>query len=238
MVSFQKAVDCGVDLIELDVQSTADGEIVVFHDPAVDRTTNGRGNLAGMRFADLRNLDAGWQFSPPAFPFRGRGITVPSLEEVLSRFPDVGFTVEIKSSPHAFFLPNLMSILRRNSPERIIVAAEDHPPLARIRKEMPDLATNFSRPEVRWFYFLAKMHLAFFFRSPGTVFQVPVYAKGDERGGLRVVTRGFIQAAHAQGRAVQVWTINDPARMRDLIDLGVDGLTTDRPDILNHVRGA
>lgn len=240
MASFQKAAETGVDLIELDVQSTSDGQIVVLHDSSVDRTTDGAGEISHMTYETARRLDAGFRFAArggdgAAYPFRGKDVQIPLLEEVLASFPDMGFTVEIKSSPHPKFFENLAAIVRSHAPNRVIIASEAHEPLETIRKFLPGVPTNLSRPEVRRFYFMAKFGIAALFRSAGSVFQVPIYAGGESREGLRVVTKGFLRAAHRGGRTVQVWTINDPGEMNEIIDLGVDGITTDRPDRLNEV---
>lgn len=236
MVSFQKAADLGVDLIELDVQSTSDGKIVVLHDPTVDRTTDGSGPIAVMTYADAGRFDAGFRYGAPSFPFRDRGIRIPLLEDVLDSFSNIGFTIELKHSPHPKFFEHLAAVVRTHALHRTIIASEDHGSLKTMRRLLPEVPTNLSRQEVRRFYFMAKLGVSFFFRSPGGVFQVPVYAGGDgDPRGLRVVTRGFVRAAHRSGRPVQVWTINDPVEQGELISLGVDGITTDRPDILNRV---
>lgn len=235
MVSFQKAVDIGVDCIELDVQSTADGRIVVLHDETVDRTTNGTGRIVDLSWDRVRGLDAGFHFGAADSPFRGKGVGVPLLEEVLDAYPDMVFTVEIKPSTHPAFIETLCSIIRSKSPDRLIVAAEDLNLIKSARQKLPRIPTNFSRPEVRAFYFLAHLHLGAFFISTGSVFQVPCVNRVARGFNLRVVTPRFISAAHDRGFPVQVWTINDPDKMRALIKLGVDGITTDRPDILNDV---
>ncbi len=240
MASFQKAAELGVDLIELDVQATSDGQIVVLHDSSVDRTTDGDGVISQMTYEAARRLDAGFRFAErvgaaTTYPFRGTNIRIPLLEEVLTAFPNMGFTVEIKFSPHPKFFENLAAIVRSHAHDRVVVASESHQPLELIRKIIPDVPTNLSRPEVRRFYFMAKFGFSTLFRSAGRVFQVPIYAGGESREGLRVVTKGFLRDAHRTGRPVQVWTVNDPGEMTEVIELGVDGITTDRPDQLNEV---
>lgn len=197
--------------------------------------------MAGLTWDRLRTLDAGFRFTPDAgrtFPFRGQSIRVPLLEEVFTSFPNTAFTVEIKPSPHPDFLQTLAAILQIHAPSRTVIACETHRELAAIRRLVPGIPTNLSRPEVREFYFLSKVFLGSCLTSPGRVFQVPVYAGGEDRTGLRVVTRGFVRAAHRTGRPVQVWTVNDPSDIRELLVLGVDGVTTDRPDVLNEVLSA
>ncbi len=230
-----RGVAAGIDLAEIDVQATADGRIVLLHDESVDRTTNGRGLIERMRYEDAAKLDAGFRFGPPDFPFRGRGVRIPLLEEVFQVFPSLGFTIEIKPSSHPEFIRNLASIVRAHNPGRVIVASDAADPLNAFRSILPDVPINCPRIEVQRFYFLAKIGLGSLVRLRGNVFQVPVFSGGDGRSGVRVVTRRFLEAAHRAGRPVQVWTVNDPAEMRRLMDIGVDGLTTDRPDVLHDI---
>lgn len=234
--SFQKAVEIGVDLIELDVQATSDGQIVVLHDPTVDRTTDGCGEIASLSFEQMKRLDAGYRFGEPAFGFRGKGVRIPLLEEVLEAFPKTGFTIEIKPSPHPLFLDRLASIVKAKAKDRAIFASDEAGPLDVLRKVLPEVPTNLYRSEVRQFYLMSKLGLACFFRAHGArVFQVPVSNPVNDWLELRVVTRRFVRHAHRLNLPVQVWTINDPREMRDLIAIGVDGITTDRPDTLNDV---
>ncbi|OGH56630.1 MAG: hypothetical protein A3G34_09205 [Candidatus Lindowbacteria bacterium RIFCSPLOWO2_12_FULL_62_27] len=235
MASIRKALDLGVDLVELDVRATADGRIVALHDETVDRTTDGRGDISRMPYEAVLELDAGYRFASPAFPFRGRGVRIPLLEEIFEAFPAARFTVEIKSPTHPGFLETLAAMVLRQAKDRVILASDPMRPLEQIRRRLPGVPTNLSRPEVRQFYCMEKIFLSRLFRSTGIVFQVPVYSGGDNRRGLHVVTRRFVRAAHNTGRPVQVWTVNDPDEMRRLLALDVDGLVTDRPDLLNEV---
>ena len=237
MPSFQKAVDIGVDLIELDVQSTIDGRIVVLHDPGVDRTTDGRGVISRMTCDEAKRLDAGYAFGGPLHPFRGKGIRIPLLEEVLDAFPNTGFTIEIKPSPHPKFYETLAAIVKAKARDRAIIASENSKPIDIIRRILPGVPTNLSRAEVRRFYWMSHTGMSGLFRSPGRVFQVPVRNPINPWIDLRVVTRKFLRHAHKLWRPVQVWTVNDPEEMRELVAMGVDGITTDRPDLLNAVLG-
>lgn len=235
LIAFRKAVEIGVDLIELDVRSTSDGKIVVLHDPTVDRTTDGTGPVKSMRYEDLRKLDAAAHFGAPEYPFRDRNIRIPLLEEVLDSFPQMDFTIEVKSMAHPNFIGALTQVIRSAARDRIIVASEDHRPLSLIRKALPGVCTSLSRREIRRFFFMSKLGLRSWFRSPGSLLQIPLVSDFENNRGLRLVTAPFIRAAHKTGRPVHVWTINDPDEMRRLIRLGVDGITTDRPDLLNLI---
>lgn len=239
--SIQKAIDIGVDLVEIDVQSTADGRIVLMHDDTVNRTTDGKGAVSRLTFAQLAKFDAGFRFVKPHHlrkahhPWRGKGVRVPLLEDVLTSFPDAGFTIEIKTSPHRDFVRNFIAILDAYGRDRVIVASDALPPLRAVRTRLPHVLTNCARPEIQRFYFLCKLGLSRIARIRGNVLQVPIFAGGDRRAGPRVVTRDFVRSAHLSGKPVQVWTVNKAAEMKSLIELGVDGITTDRPDVLNQV---
>lgn len=245
MAGFRRAAAIGVDVLELDVRLTRDGEVVVLHDASVDRTTDWRGPapgwVAGLTFAQLADLDAGHAFTPDGgltFPFRGRGVRIPRLAEVLEAFPDHLVTVELKRGTPPEVVDRTIAIVRERAAARVIMASEEHALLQAVRRRAPELVTSFSGREVRDFYLLSRVCLATLLcRSPGRVLQMPLWSDHDRDRGLRLVQPGLLCAAHAQGRLVHVWTVNDPATMRELIDLGVDGITTDRPDLLVEVLG-
>lgn len=238
LASFELATELGVDVLEMDVRVTADGHVVVIHDETVDRTTSGRGNVHDLTLDQVQALDAGHHFTPDegkSFPRRGQGVRVPLLREVLAAFPEHLFTVELKGSPDPEYVEKVLAIVEELAPERAIVASFALSLLRRVRRLAPQVPTNLAISEIRRFFLLSKLRLAWLVRSPGRVLQVPTHSNHDEGTGLRVVTRGFVRAAHRGGRSVQVWTINDPDEMRELITMGVDGITTDRPDLLNEV---
>lgn len=240
---FRRAVEVGVDVLELDVRLSRDGEVVVLHDATVDRTTDwagpGPGVAADLTWAELAALDAGHAFTPDGgrtFPYRGRGVGIPRLADVLEAFPDHLVTVELKRGTPLEVVARAVALVRERAPERVIVASEEHALLRAARRLAPELVTSFSGREVRDLYLLARVGLArLLFRSPARVIQMPLWSDHDRDRGLRLVFPGLLRAAHAQGRVVHVWTINDPDVMRALLDLGVDGITTDRPDVLAAV---
>ncbi len=234
MLSFREAVErWAVDMIELDVRLTVDGECVVIHDETVDRTTDGTGPVAGMTRAELQKLDAGHRFldgdGEPAF--RGRGITVPTLDEVLAAFPDTRFTVEIKTGTVQEALDAI--IRRHDASQRVIIAGMDHHEQARFRDY--DGARSAPTRTVRAFYILHRLHLAGLWPRGADVFQVPELIPYDanegDPGSYRLVTPRFVRDAAVRGVPVHVWTVNDPGAMRRLLEWGVDGLITDRPDV-------
>jgi len=239
LAAFSLGAELGVDIMELDIRATSDGEIVVLHDSSIDRTTDGTGEVAELSWEQLSTFDAGYRFTPDdgaSHPFRGQGIRVPRLQDVLNAFPEHAFTVELKPSPLRDFVARAVAVLRDRAPTRTILASAEHGLLRAARREAPEMVSSSSGAEVRNFALLTKVGLGGLYRrSPGRVFQAPPTSGGDVRTGVSVVTPYFVRAAHRGGRCVQVWTINDPDEMRAFIAMGVDGITTDRPDVLNDV---
>lgn len=245
LAGFGRARTAGIDMVELDVQLSQDGEVVVVHDPTVDRTTDwagpGPGRVAALPYAELARLDAGHAFTPDGgqtFPYRGAGARIPRLEEALEAFPDLLFTIELKTA-HPELVARTAAIVRRGAPGRAVLASSEHAALRAVRREAPELVTSFSGREVRDFYLLSCVGLAgLLFRSPASVIQAPQWSDHERGRGLQLITPRLLRAAHASGRALHVWTVNEVEAMRALIALGVDGITTDRPDLLAEALGA
>jgi glycerophosphoryl diester phosphodiesterase len=224
MPSFRLAVErWAVDMIELDVRASADGHCVVIHDETVDRTTNGTGRVAEKTMTELRELDAGYRFADQdgGRPFRDRDIRVPTLEEVLEAFPDTRFTVELKIGTAE--APMFETIRRLDAADRVVAAGMD--PADRSMFGEYRGAISGSSRHVRSFLILHRLHLARLWPRSADVFQVP-----EERSGLRIVTPRFVHDAARRGVPVHVWTVNEMEDMDRLLDWGVDGLITDRPD--------
>ena len=232
--SFRLAVEAGAGGLELDVHMTLDGEIVVIHDPTVDRTTNGSGAVARMTLDGIRGLDAGYRFSPDGgstYPYRGRGLRVPTLAEVYEEFPDSPVNIEIKEAQPGVEEAVLEVIREAGAVGRTLVASNRHGVVRRFRRISGGrILTAASRREIARFYLLSRLRLERLYRPAYDALQVPL----DHRG-TRVVTPRFLEAAHARGVRVDVWTINDPDEMRRLLDLGADGVMTDRPEELAGV---
>ncbi|MEA2625619.1 MAG: glycerophosphoryl diester phosphodiesterase, partial [Candidatus Binatota bacterium] len=123
LASFQRALDDGAEILELDVHATRDGEVVVIHDPTVDRTTDGHGAVRDLTLADLGRLDAGHAFlRDGGFPFRGSGIRVPTLAEVIDEFPTVPLNVEIKQREPEIEAVVAALVARRGAMKRVMLA--------------------------------------------------------------------------------------------------------------------
>jgi len=232
--AFRGAIELGCSHVETDVRMTRDGELVVFHDEALERTTNGTGRVSAHTLAQLRRLDAGYRFSPDgaSFPRRGQGVVIPTLAELVALSPSVRFNVEIKERG-PFELPRaLLGFIEQHGiAGRIVVAAERYELMSEFRRlSQGRIATSASRRECLQFWLASRLHLTGFLRLPYQALQIPVRA-----GNLTVVTPTLLDAAHREGLAVHVWTIDERAEMLRLLALGVDGLMSDRPDRLRQV---
>ena len=230
LFAFEQATALGVDVLEMDVHATTDGVIVVSHDETVDRLTDGRGLIKEMTLEELQTLDAGyrWNKDPAAsYPYRGMGLTIPTLEAVFTAFPDVPLNVEIKQREPAI-VSSLCALIREYGRQDSILIASFHPEtMLDFRRQCPEVATSATEPEIRPFYVLNRVFLDAVYRPPAEAFQVPEYS-----GGLHVVTERFVRGAHHHNLHVHVWTVDETDDMQRLLRLGVDGIITDRPDRL------
>lgn len=214
------------DMIELDVRATSDGHCVVIHDATVDRTTNGSGRVDHMTLGELQALDAAYHFSPDggrSFPLRGQGIRVPTIREVFGALPEMRMTIELKSADAQ--LPLFAAAREFDAIDRVIAAGERN--AYRTSFDRWPGAKSASLEEAMPFFVLHKLFVARFGRVPADVAQTcEVYH------GRRILTPRLVRDFHRAGVLVHVWTVNDLADMERLLDWGVDGLVTDRPDRL------
>jgi glycerophosphoryl diester phosphodiesterase len=228
---FREGLRVGAGVLELDVHTTADGHVVVIHDPAVDRTTDGTGEVREMPLAEIKRLDAGYRFTRDeggTFPFRGQGLRIPTLEEVYDEFTEVPINVEIKGERPGIEEAVWRIIEEAGAEDRALVVSENTPTIRRFREVSGGrVATASSSAEMISFYLLSRLGLSRSARPRYQALQGP-----ETYHGLRIVTPGFIRAAHELGLRVDVWTIDSEADMRRLLGYGVDGIMTDRPDVL------
>ncbi len=252
LYAMRSALASGATAIELDVHATADGELVVCHDATVDRTTNGTGAIAAMTLAELRRLDNAYWFVPGAdattgrapcdYPFRGRApedpdFRIPTLREVLEQFPGVLLNLDVKQTaprvqPYEEALARLLAEFERR--DDVIVASFCDDATARFAACAPDVPTSAGMAATAEFWRAVQAGdpvptIAAAPRRP-VAFQVP-----EMYGQIKVVDRRFVDAAHAAGVAVHVWTVDDEASMRRLLSAGVDGIITDVPTVLGRV---
>jgi glycerophosphoryl diester phosphodiesterase len=235
LVAFQGALEQGYRYIETDIHVTADGELVVFHDSHLDRTTDGHGLVKDHSLAELQRFDAGFHFTADGreFPHRGTGVRVPTLEELLALHPELRVNIEMKPEDPAVVRRVWEFIEHHRIHDRVLIAAERTEAVRAFRRMSKGaVATSAGRREVATFWAAARVGAARLLQPPFDALQVPV------RERVEVVTPRFLAAAKRHAIHVHVWTIDDPDEMRRLLDLGVDGLMSDRPDVLSEVMSA
>jgi glycerophosphoryl diester phosphodiesterase len=250
LYAIRAALAAGATGIELDVHATSDGHLVVGHDPSVDRTTNGSGNLADLTLAEVRTLDNAYWWVPGAdvspglepgsYPFRGRApddpaFGVATMEEVLEEFPGVVLNLDIKQTapmvaPYEEALAVMLKHFGRG--DDVIVASFLDSATDSFSSFAPDIPTSAGTMAVAAFFQAVRVgddpppmrHVAL---------QVP-----PSYGELTLVDQRFVEVAHREGLAVHAWTIEEESEMHRLCDLGVDGIITDRPTVLVGVLNA
>ncbi len=211
MPAFEYAVGLGYRYVETDVQVTADGVLVAFHDDDLHRTTGQAGRISQLTWDEVRRARVSGE------------APIPLLEDLLGAWPDLRVNIDCKSDAA---VRALVSVLRRHrAMHRVCVGAFSDARIARLRAELgPELCTALGPRNVAMLRFGRPR------RVPALTAQVPV-----QRGRLTVTDQRFVERAHALGVHVHVWTIDEPAEMERLLDLGVDGLMTDRPAVLREV---
>jgi len=235
MYAFEHAAELGVDVLEMDIHITKDGVLVVMHDETVDRTTDGSGNLEEMTLNEIKGLDAGFDWTPDdgvTYPYRGQGITVPTLEEVFQAFPNYHMTIEIKKTDRSMAEPFCNLIREYGMQDKVLVASFHDERMEEFRQVCPKVATSSARQETTVFVLMSKVFLGRLYSPKFFALQVP-----EESSGITVMTAQFVRAAHERNLRVEPWTIDDPDQMKLYIDWGVDGLITDRPDLMLELLG-
>lgn len=216
LAAFQHAVDLGYRHLETDVHATRDGVLLAFHDTALDRVTSGTGRIEELRYVDV------------AAALIGDREEIPTLQTLLDHFPGAFFNIDIKSA--AAVEPLARTLESTQTQHRVCVASFSHRRIAAFRRHSGGrVLTAASPPEVAAFRFAPGPLPRLRPPHPGPL-QVPWRVHG-----LTVVTPRLVDRAHRAGRQVHVWTVDDPDDMHRLLDLGVDGLMTDRTDVLREV---
>lgn len=234
LFAFAQARDrWGAHQIELDVHLSRDGVPMVSHDSDVDRLTNGKGPLRAFSAAALGKLDAAWGFTLDGgrtFPYRGQGIGIARLDEVLRTVP-IPAMIDVKEEDPAARDAVVKTIRAADASARVCIGSAHDEAAARLLDISPDMAHFFPEAAARAFLVAVA--------TGGPIPDAPydVLAIPFAEGAHEVATAAFITAAHACGWAVQVWTVDEPAQMRLLVDRGADGIQTDRPDLLRAILG-
>jgi glycerophosphoryl diester phosphodiesterase len=243
LLAFSYAVGIGADVLDLDVHGTRDGVLVVIHDDTVDRTTDGTGRVQDFTFEALQQLDAGYDWptleeesTRTDRPYRGQGLTIPSLEAVLESFPNARYGIEIKQREPSIVTPFCEMLRRYGLTERTVVSSFHPQTMTEFRAACPEVMNSLVEPEVRPFFFLSILGMGDAYPSPAHALQVPVSARALGLN-FRVVQPMVIEAARRKGMVVYPWTINSEAEMRQMLAYGVDGINTDYPARLLAIMG-
>ena len=226
-LAFQRAIDLGYRYIETDVRLTADRVVVVFHDRTLDRTTNSFGKIEEWEWADLEKLDAGFEHGPEqGFPYRGKGACIPRLDDVLSTWPDVYFNIDLKAPRVEWAAAEVIKQLRRS--DTVLVGSFSDRRLAKFRRITRGTVATAAGP-------VEAVRLATAARRGSTPRSAPVAYQLPFDSRVIPLDVRLVETAHAAGAHVHAWTVNEAADMDRLLDIGVDGITTDRPDTLDDV---
>jgi glycerophosphoryl diester phosphodiesterase len=234
--SFRRGVADGAAVVETDLHATRDGALVLLHDDDVARTTDGSGRVAELTLAQVQRLDAGHRFAAAGgFPWRGRGLRIPTLEEAFAELPGMRFNIEIKEAAPGVAERTLETIAKAGRESLTLLAAEKDAIMASLREAVKRtgirVAIGASAGDVLRCVRAALDHSA---PPPGVMaLQIPA-----DFGGRALVTPELVEFAHAHEIQVHVWTINEPAQMRALFDLGVDGIISDHPARVRDVVSA
>jgi glycerophosphoryl diester phosphodiesterase len=225
--AFDNGLALGADGLELDVHLSRDGVVVVHHDRLLERTTNLRGPIAQRTADELSRADAGYFFGAgEGFPFRDRGVGVPTLAQVLARYRDARIIIDLKVDNAVLARATVDTVRAAGALDRVCLGSFVRRVLRAARASEPAIATSAAREEVRWALYRSWCRFPLS-RVPYGGYQVPEWA-----GRTRVVSPRFVDAAHRAGLGVQVWTVDGEDDTRRLLGWGVDALISDRPDVV------
>lgn len=218
--AFRQAVELGYHYLETDVHATADGRLVAVHDDVLDRVTDAKGAIADLPWSEVS-----------AARINGTD-PIPLMDELFETFPQARFNIDVKA-PGAVD-PLVATIRRHDALDRVCIGSFDDARLQRVRRELgPDLATSAGPREVAFLRLLPRF-ISRLLRSPSQALQIPVTHQVGPVNAT-VVTSRLVETAHRLGKQVHVWTIDEAAEMHRLLDLGVDGIVSDRIDTLRDV---
>lgn len=233
--SFRRGVADGARIVETDLHATRDGALVLLHDDDVARTTDGGGRIAELTLEQAKRLDAGHRFEEAgAFPWRGRGLRIPTLDEAFAALPGVRFNIEIKEDAPGVVERTLETIARAGRADLTLLAAENDAIMTTIRETVARTGVRVAIGACTGDVIRCVRAALDGAPPPAGVMALQIPA---DFGGRPVVTPELLRFAHANDIQVHVWTINEPAQMRTLLDLGVDGIISDYPARVRALAG-
>lgn len=229
LLYMHKMLELGVDALELDLNLTADGRLVLMHDPTLERTTNGRGLVIEHSLAQLRKLNAAhhWSRDGEHFPYRDNPIPIATIDEVFAQVPATPLIIELKNNSPAAAQALSRAIDTAGCGERLIVSSFHRPVIREFRRLCPQVRTGVTMPEALLFYVAQGLGTAGWLHCDYRAMQLPTHYLG-----LNVYSERFVKAARRHGLHLAVWTVDDCEQMKQYIALGLDGIVTNRPDRL------
>ncbi|MEX0825465.1 MAG: glycerophosphodiester phosphodiesterase [Acidimicrobiia bacterium] len=223
MVAFQGAVDMGYRYLEIDVHVSRDGRVVVFHDDRLERLTDGVGRVWERTWDELQALDAAYNFKlAEVFPLRGTGLKVPLLADLLQTFPEALFNIDLKQAGIEEVVAS--EIERLQAQDRVLIGSFRDWRIREFRRLTRGRVAVSAGPR-ELAQAVASCRVGLPVRGIADALQIP----------RRIASARLVDSAHKAGKQVHVWTVNAPDQMKTLLAMGVDGIITDRPDLLNEV---
>lgn len=228
MVAWENSMAAGGDVVDIDVSMSSDGVLIAFHDSTLNRTTNGTGRVSSKTYAELATLDAGWNFKRKGdFPFRNKNVRIPTVESVLKRFPKSLVTLDLKDASVASATRLCGLLVRLRRADTVYVGVDYAEQVLEFRRSCPEIRTSGTDAERR------AMRAA---REAGDknfvthqLVSQPSYRADD---GTKRVTPKTLEFSHSKNIAVLTWVVDDEKGLTDLIDMGIDGIYTRRPDLM------
>jgi glycerophosphoryl diester phosphodiesterase len=231
LYAYEKSQALGGDVIDIDVFMAANQVLIAMHDDTLDRTTNGTGRVSQTTYDVISKLDAGWHFKKNGkFPYRGKGITVPTIEAVLKRFPKTPATLDLKDLRVGVVVPVCTLLRKLKRTADVYVGVDTAEQVMAFRAACPEVSTSGTDAERRAMRAARDANDATFVTKQ--LVGQPRYRSGD---GSKRITAEYLSFSHAKGIAVLTWVVDDPKDMVELVKLGVDGIYTRRPDVLVKV---
>ena len=234
MIAFDGSHQLGVDALEMDVCLTKDGHLVTHHDLTIDRTSDGSGKVIDFTLPELQQFNFGYHFkdSNGQFAFRKMNVMIPTIDEVMSKYSHqhpLIIEIKNKSENGKVAAQKLLDLIQKhNIEDRVIIASFYDNVLKQFRSISDNkIITASTYSETAKYVLSKKLALPFLFKPQSAAVQIPLKAKGINLG-----KSGFVKMAHKRDMIVHYWTINKPENMKKLINFGVDGIMTDRPDLL------
>ena len=227
MHAFHGALELGYRYVETDVRISKDGHVVVFHDASLERTTNGTGKVIAHDLADLRQLDAAYHFDHPGgHPLRGKGVGISTLADVFAEFPDTHFNIDLKGPGMEWAVADVVREAGRE--DSVLIGSFIGRRTAKFRRITQRAIATSAGPRDTLAMFAASRR-GRYVKRPVEAYQLPFNYRSLP------IDQKYVDAIHDAGAQVHFWTVNEKPDMHRLLDLGADGIVTDRPDLLYEV---